>query len=135
MIPFSLDSKMLTMQGVFYPTGYIMAMLPDRDSAAAVGAELAAHAGGGQVSLVEPSEVISVIGATVKGNDDGSGMPSAGSEAATVREFVELARKGHYGLLIEVPEDEDVQRATDVLHTHKFSYAQRYRMLVIQDIT
>ncbi|MBC7436219.1 MAG: hypothetical protein H7332_09140 [Bdellovibrionales bacterium] len=135
MTPFFLDGKMLTMQGVFYPTGYIMAMLPDRDSANAVGREMAAHPGGGQVSLVEPAEVISIIGGTVKGTDDGSGMPSAGSEAATVREFVELAQKGHCGMLIEVPDDANLQRAKDVLHAHNFSYAQRYRMLVIEDIT
>jgi hypothetical protein len=134
MTPFSLDRKMLTMQGVFYPTGYIMAMLPDRDAANAVATRLEGEPGGADMSLVDPSEVISVIGGTVKGADDGSELPSAGTEAATVRKFVELAQKGHYGLLIKVPKDELAKRAMEVLQANNFSYAQRYHMLVIEDI-
>jgi hypothetical protein len=134
MTPFSLDRKMLTLGGVFYPTGYIMAMLPDRDSAAGVAMALEGQPGSAEISLVEPAEVISVIGATVKGTDDGSDLPSAGTEAATVREYVELAKKGHYGLLINVANDEQSQRALEALQTHNFSYAQRYHLLVMEDI-
>jgi hypothetical protein len=125
---------MLTLGGVFYPTGYIMAMLPDRDSAAGVAMALEGQPGSAEISLVEPAEVISVIGATVKGTDDGSELPSAGTEAATVREYVELAKKGHYGLLINVANDEQSQRALEALQTHNFSYAQRYHLLVMEDI-
>ena len=134
MQPFSLDRKMLTMRGVFYPTGYIMAMLPDQASATSAAQELEAQPGSADITLVEPSAVISVIGATVKGADDGSDLPSAGTEAATVREYVELAQKGHYGLLIKVANDEQAQRASAALHAHNFLYAQRYHMLVIEDI-
>ncbi|CAN5623572.1 hypothetical protein BH11PSE7_BH11PSE7_36310 [soil metagenome] len=134
MTPFSLDRKMLTMGGVFYPTGYIMAMLPDRDSAAGVAKTLESQPGSAEISLLEPSEVISVIGATVKGADDGSDLPSAGTEAATVREYVEMAKKGQYGLLIKVANDEQSQRVLQALQAHHFTYAQRYHMLAIEDI-
>ena len=134
MTPFSLDRKMLTMQGIFYPTGNIMAMVPDRDSANAVAHALEGQPDSAEITLVEPSAVISVIGATVKGADDGSDLPSAGTEAATVREYVELAQKGHYGLLIKVGNNDEAQRVMDVLHANNFSYAQRYHMLVIEDL-
>ena len=33
MKPFELDSHMLTLRGVFYPTGHVLAMLPGRQQA------------------------------------------------------------------------------------------------------
>jgi len=133
MKPFALDPKMLTMAGVFYPTGHIMAMVPDHNCAMQVARDIEAVPEHGDVSLLEPAAVIHEIGPTARGSDDGA-LPSAGTEAATVRQFVDLAQQGQYGLLIRVANDEQAARVMDVLHANKFSYAQRYHMLAIEDI-
>lgn len=133
MKPFALDKKMLTMSGVFYPTGHIMAMVPDRECAMQIAKALEANPDHGEVALLEPAAVIHEIGPTARGSDDGV-LPSAGTEAATVRQFVDLAQQGQYGLLIRVNSDEDAERAMNVLHDNRFSYAQRYHMLAIEDI-
>lgn len=134
MKPFALDRKMLTISGVFYPTGHIVAMVPDREGAMQIARELEANPGHGEVALLEPSVIIQEIGPTAIGSDDGEMPPSVGTEGATVREFVELARQGQYGLLIGVNSSEDADRVMDVLHKSRFSYAQRYHMLAIEDI-
>jgi hypothetical protein len=133
MSSFNLDRKMLTMAGVFYPTGHIMAMLPSESAARAARDALAALPDAGEVTLIDPATVISVIGATARGTDDG-GMPSAGTEAATVRHYVDLAKKDHWGLLVRVKDDDEAHRAMDVLQRNDFSYAQRYHVLAIEDI-
>ncbi len=38
MRQFALEPRMLTMRGVFYPTGYMFVMLPRLEEAAAAGA-------------------------------------------------------------------------------------------------
>ena len=134
MKPFALDPKMFTISGVFYPTGYIMVMVPDREGAVKIAQELEAVPGHSDVSLLEPDVVIHDIGRTARGSDDGDMPPSIGTESATVREYVELAQQGQYGLLIGVNSSEDADRVTEVLHRNSFSYAQRYHMLAIEDI-
>ncbi len=133
MKPFALDPKMLTMSGVFYPTGYIMAMLPDREGAMQVAKQIEALPDHGDVALLEPATVIHEIGPTARGSDDGA-LPSAGTEAATVRQFVDLAQQGHFGLLIRVADDDAATAAMEALQANSFSYAQRYHMLAIEDI-
>lgn len=133
MKPFALDKKMLTMSGVFYPTGYIMAMVPDREGAMQIARKLEANPDHGEVELLEPAVIIHEIGPTGRGSDGGT-LPSAGTEAATVRQFVDMAEQGQYGLLIRVNSDADAGRVMDVLHSSRFSYAQRYHMLAIEDI-
>jgi hypothetical protein len=134
MKPFALDRKMFTISGVFYPTGHIMAMVPDRAGALKIATEIEAIAGHGEVSLIEPAAVIQDIGQTATGSDDGEMPPSIGTESATVREYVELAQQGQYGLLIRVNGSDDAEHVADVLRKNHFSYAQRYHMLAIEDI-
>jgi hypothetical protein len=134
MKPYALDSKMFTISGVFYPTGHIMAMVPDHESAVKIAKELEAIPGHGEISLLEPAAIITDIGRTAVGSDDGDMPPSIGTESATVREYVELAQKGQYGLLVRVNSSEAAERVADVLRKNQFSYAQRYHMLVIEDI-
>ena len=134
MKQFALDPKMFTISGVFYPTGHIVAMVPDREGATLIARDLEAHPDHGEVQLLEPSVILQEIGPSARGSDDGQMPPSIGTEGATVREYVELAQQGHYGLLIRVNSSEDADRVMDVLHKSRFSYAQRYHMLVIEDI-
>jgi hypothetical protein len=133
MRPFSLESRMLTMGGVFYPKGYLMVMLPTEQDARQLEREL--QAGGYQDEepmLLEPETILEVVGHTVR-NADGSAMPSVGTEAATIHEYERLARLGQYGMMIHARTEKDTQKVMDAVHHVPFTYAQKYRWLVIED--
>jgi hypothetical protein len=133
MKPFSLQSRMLTMRGVFYPTGYIFVMLPEEQHASKLDHDLrAAGYSDEEPILVTPEQILDDIGRTVRRDDNP--LPSVGTEAATVHQFEQLALKGHCGVMIHAPSTEETQRVMDVVHTLPFSIAERYRRLVIEDM-
>jgi hypothetical protein len=133
MKPFILDNDMLTMGGVFYPTGYMFIMFPSRE-----GAEKAVQAlqdggiAGDTISLLTPEVIQEKVARTV-GNAD-IPLPSAGTEGDTVRRYAELAGKGHHALMVHAPSGGESDRIMDLLQGHEISYAQKYRKLVIQDM-
>ncbi|MDM0015668.1 hypothetical protein QTH87_24735 [Variovorax sp. J22P168] len=130
---FSLDPSMLaTIGGTFYPTGYSMVMFPDQATAVSVGTELASTLDGSEVLLVTPAAMFAQITPTVSDNDDP--LPSAGTEGATVRAYTKLAKEGHHGLLVKTPDEETAERMMQVVRRSPYSMAQRYRMLVIEDL-
>lgn len=133
MKPFTLESDMLTMGGVFYPTGHVFLMFPGREGAEkAAQALLDAGVDDNAVSLVTPTQIQEQIARTV-GNAD-IPLPSAGTEADTVRRFAELASKGGHALLVHAPKAEESDRVMALLKGHDIPYAQKYRMLVIEDL-
>ena len=131
MKPFSLSKDMLNIRGQFYPTGYIVASFPSeqaaRDAAQAV---TEAGADADEIYLLTPEAVLGEIAHTV--GNAGIPLPSAGTEADTVRRFVELAAQGHYTLMIPSPDSEHKEPVRAALE--RSSYAQKYRMLVIEDV-
>lgn len=130
---FSLDPSMLaTISGTFYPSGYSMVMFPDQATAVSVGTELASELEGSEVLLVTPAAIFSQIAPTVSDNDDP--LPSAGTEGATVRAYTKLAKEGHHGLLVKTPDEAIAERMMQVVRRSPYSMAQRYRMLVIEDL-
>ncbi|WP_038218540.1 MULTISPECIES: hypothetical protein [Xenophilus] len=134
MQPFALTPQMLSpIGGAFYPTGHSMVMYPDETQARAA-ADALVHAGftGDAVYFVPARAVLEQISPTVAEADDP--LPSAGTDAATVRAFTELARQGHVGLLVRTRSDEDRDRLASVLKDTAPSIAQRYRRLVIEDL-
>lgn len=133
MKPFQLDSKMLTMGGVFYPTGWIFVMFPTRDDAEKVVHELQLRDyDTTSIMLVTPEDTLGKIVHTVGGTN--IPLPSAGTEGATARKFAELAAKGHYALMIEAPGSEEAERYMQVIRKVPFSYAEKYRHLIIEDL-
>ena len=133
MKPFALEPNMLTMGGVFYPTGHMFLMFPSRDDAQKAGqALLDVGYTGESISLVTPEMIHEQITRTV-GNAD-IPLPSAGTEGDTVRRFAELASQGHHALMIHAPKAEATERIMELLKTHPVSYAQKYRHLVIEDL-
>jgi len=133
MKPFALESNMLTMRGVFYPTGHLFIMFPTEQHAREA-ERLLLHDGirGDEISLLTPKEIHEKIAATV---DTESGhMPSPGTEAATVRHFEQLAQQGHHALLVHAPSARETDRVMRLLASAKISYAQRYRHLIIEDL-
>jgi hypothetical protein len=127
---FELTPKMLSLGGVFYPTGYAFIMFPDAANAAQVARELDADHEG--IMLLTPADILSQIG---KADDESDvALPSIGTEGATVRKYVDLAREGHHALMIPAPSQEATERIMEVVRKVPFSYAQRYHLLVIEDL-
>jgi thiamine pyrophosphokinase len=134
MKAFELEPHMLTLRGVFYPTGHMFIMFPtEKDARDAEHAlEEANGHSGDSISLLTPRDIQEKIARTI-GHAD-LPLPSAGTEADTVRHFTELASKGHYALMIHAPTAEETERIMDVLKAFPISYAQKYRHLVIEDL-
>jgi hypothetical protein len=133
MKQFSLQSRMLTMRGVFYPTGYMFVMLPRLEDAERLDHDLQSSGyRGHDVMLVPPDTILGQISATVSHNFDT--LPSIGTEAATVLEYERRARQGECAVMIHAPTRQDSDAVMDVAHTMPFSYATRYRPLVIEDL-
>jgi hypothetical protein len=133
MKPFSIEPKMLTMRGVFYPTGYMFIMFPtEKDARDAERALEDNGVSGESVSLLSPQETQEKVARTVGSAD--MPMPSAGTEADTVRHFAQLASEGHHALMIHAPAAKDSERVMQVLKDAHMSYGQKYRYLVIEDL-
>lgn len=131
---FELSRDMLTLSGKFYPTGHIVAMFPSADAARAAVRGLADDGfPEDEISLITPEVMLRDIVRSV--GNDGIPLPSAGTEADTVRRFADYASDGHHALLIHAPHgDEANERVMRVLRQHGVSYAQKYRKLVIEDL-
>jgi hypothetical protein len=130
---FELEPEMLTMRGVFYPTGYMVVMLPTEQDARAAERKLEeSGVMGEKVALLTPDVIQEKIARTV-GNAD-MPLPSAGTEADTVRRFAELAGKGHHALMIHAPHADETAHIMEVLKDFPLSYGQKYRQLVIEDL-
>ena len=130
---FELEPGMLTMRGVFYPTGYMILMLPTEQDARAAERKLEEDGlSGDKVSLLSPEVIQEKIARTVGSAD--IPLPSAGTEADTVRKFAELASKGHYALMIHAPHGDETAHIMEVLKGFPMSYGQKYRQLVIEDL-
>ncbi|SFU54186.1 hypothetical protein SAMN05216350_102464 [Polaromonas sp. YR568] len=127
---FELTKKMLSMGGVFYPTGYAFIMFPDPDDARQVAHELEVASDG--VMLLTPDEIIDSI-SHADGHSDVR-LPRVGTEGATVHKYVDLAREGHHALMIPVPNKDTTERIMAVVRRVPFSYAQKYHSLAIEDL-
>ncbi|QHI97230.1 RNA-binding protein [Xylophilus rhododendri] len=134
MSEFVMDPGMLTMGGVFYPTGHAVIMFPDKADADSTAAALVTEAGfsGDQVRTLSPATFLRDIAKSEEGSD--IPLPSVGTEGATVRSFESLARQGHHGLVVAADSREDTERLMAVARRVPFSLAQKYRSLVIEDL-
>ena len=133
MQAFQITSKMTTIQGVFYPTGYAIVMFADAENAARAASEIEA-AGFASQDIMEltPAVILREIG-KVEG-DESVALPSVGTEGATVQKYINLAREGHHGLMVKAASDADSTRLMDIARRFAFSYGQKYHMLAIEDL-
>ncbi|MDP3356212.1 MAG: RNA-binding protein [Polaromonas sp.] len=133
MKTFALHPKMLTLSGVFYPTGYAVIMFPDAQQAEQAARELVS---GGYdddaIMLLPPETILREIG-RVDGDSDVD-LPSVGTEGATVQKYIKLARQGQHGLMVHAASDKDTERVMSVVRTLPFSYAQKYHILAMEDL-
>jgi hypothetical protein len=132
MKPFALEPGMLTIRGVFYPTGHLFLMFPDERAARDAERALERNGHSGEhICLLTPAEILEKIAATA-GTDDP--LPTPGTEVQTLRKFTRLAQQGHHGLLIHAPSHDETEHIMQVLQGHPVSYGQKYRHLVIEDL-
>ena len=132
MKKFELTPVMLTMSGTFYPRGYAFIMFPNANLAEQAGREISKAPFGDSVMFLNAATVLRDVG-KVEGDSDVV-LPSVGTEGATVRKYVQLARTGHCGLMVKVDSDEDTELVMQAARSATFSYGQRYRLLAIQDL-
>ena len=133
MKPFTLEPGMLTMGGVFYPTGHMFLMFPSGDEARRAAQKLMDDGFNAElISLVTPQAIQEKIVRTV-GHAD-IPLPSVGTETDTVRKFAELASQGHHALMIHAPSGDETEQVMNTLKGTNISYAQKYRHLVIEDL-
>ncbi|MDP1564865.1 MAG: RNA-binding protein [Polaromonas sp.] len=132
MKTFELTPKMVTMGGVFYPTGFAVLLFPEAEQARQAGEALeAAGFAGEAVMLLPPETILRDIG---KVDGDKGGMPSVGTEGHTVDKYIALARQGHHGVMVHAPDDEDTERLLTSLRQLPFTYGQKYHMLAMEDL-
>ena len=135
MRTFHLEPGMTTLGGVFYPTGYMVLMFPTEHDARDAARRL------DEVGLDEeaichasPEEFLrEVLG--IDGDEDEDHMPSAGTEGDTAHRFSQLAREGHHALLVYAPSARQSTHVMEVLKEARISYGQKYRHLIIEDLT
>lgn len=132
MNKFEISSDMVTMGGTFYPRGYAFIMFPNAMEAERAGNEIAKTPFGSTVMFLNTATVLRDIG-KVEGESD-IVLPSVGTEGATVRKYVDLARKGHCALMVKVDSDEETELVMKAARAANFSYGQRYQLLAIQDL-
>lgn len=131
---FILEPRMrAAIGGAFYPSGYSMVMFPNAEDANRIGHRLIEKGvSGDEIYLLPAETVLAEITPTVKESDDP--LPSAGTDAATVRAYTKLAREGHTALLVKTKNEEAANRLMEEVRTVPYSIAQRYRTLVIEDL-
>lgn len=130
---FELTSDMLTMNDVFYPKGYAFIMFPDAAAAEQAARHIEGHPGPTEpVMLLSAATVLKEIG-KVDGDSDVN-LPSVGTEGATVRKYVDLARQGQVALMVKVDSDEDAEVVMVAARKMQFSYGQRYHLLAMEDL-
>ena len=137
MQDFKLTPDMLTLGGVFYPKGYAFIMFPTAQEAELVAGEI-----GGKMSspkgepanlmYLTPASVLRNVG-RIEGESD-LALPSVGTEGATVRKYVDLARLGHHALMVRVRSDEEAEQVMVSARKANFSYGQRYHLLAMEDL-
>ena len=121
---------MLTISGVFYPTGYAFIMFPDAESARQAADKIDPLSD--TVMLLTPDLVLTEIG-KVDG-DSAAALPDVGTESATVQRYVNLARKCHHALMVAVPDAKAAELVTAEARKYDFSFGQLYHMLAIEDL-
>jgi hypothetical protein len=133
MKDFALASRMLTLSGEFYPTGFVFVMLPSPDDAKKVEDDLLACGfKEDDIMLLKPEVILEKIVPTAAHHGDS--MPSVGTDSAMVLKYRALALEGHSGMMIRAPSADTTETVMKVVRGVPFSIAEKYRFLVIEDL-
>lgn len=134
---FSLDPGMTNLRGCFYPRGHIVLMFPtEKDAVHAAELLEADGLSEDEICIATPTEFQTQIrGHGETDEDDDVVLPSVGTEYDTAHHFLELAKSGHYALLVHAKSGLSTEHVRELLKDTPLTYGQRYRFLVIEDVT
>ena len=108
-------------------------MFPDASAAEQVARDIESNPGTtSEVMLLSPATVLKEIG-KIEGESDVT-LPSVGTEGATVRRYVDLARRGNSALMVKLGSDEEAALVMVAARKVTFSYGQRYHLLAMEDL-
>ncbi|MET1116443.1 MAG: hypothetical protein ABWY08_16040 [Comamonas sp.] len=131
MTPFSLDSSMTSMGGVFYPTGHVFALVPSDDVAHAAAEALHALGYAGAVRHATPDAILADIVPTLGVEEDE--LSAVGPEGEIVQRIGALAQQGQHGLLVALGRNA-AHEVAEVLNAYGATAAFHYRELVIEEL-
>jgi hypothetical protein len=118
--------------GVFSPTGHVVLALPKGTDLDAIETALAAASlGTDPVVRVSPAHMLAQADADL---ERASPLASVGQERNLVKAHRELALQGHTFLVIDAPDDEQVQRVAEIARRFGAARAQRYGRFVIEEL-
>ncbi|WP_427912403.1 hypothetical protein ACPWT1_17410 [Ramlibacter sp. MMS24-I3-19] len=132
MKAFHLEPRMMSLMGDFYPTGHVFMMFPTEDHARKAEALLSQDGIDCEsICFLTPKDILDLVHMfdlhDVK-------LPTVGYEENTARHFGELAREGHYALLVPCRNAKVCDRLMADLREAGMSCAVRYRHFVIEDL-
>ena len=117
--------------GVFYPTGHIVAAFEDEASALkAQECLVREHWPEDHVVYVDPP----AMEREAEENLDDASFLAAGASLPARQKQLELARAGCHFLLIFAPDDDDQERAMQLLDGMAVRYAVKYHRLIIENL-
>lgn len=117
--------------GVFYPTGHIVAAFVDEASAMKAQACLVReHWPEDHVVYVDPPAMVR----EAEENLEDASFLAAGASLPAREKQLELARAGCHFLLIFAPDDDDQERAMQLLDGLAVRYAVKYHRLIIENL-
>jgi hypothetical protein len=133
MKDFAMASRMLTLRGEFYPTGFVFAMMPSEDDAQVVERGLLSSGFEGEdIMLLKADDVLQKVVPTTAHH--GEVFPSVGTESATVLKYRDLALQGHCAMMVRASSGDSTEKVMQSVRTVPFSIAEKYRFLVIEDL-
>ena len=118
--------------GVFSPIGHVVMAMPRGTDLDAVEAALAeAHIGTDPVVRLPPAQMLAQAEADL---ERASPLASVGQERNLVKAQRTLAAQGHTFLVIDAPNDVQVQRVAAIARRFGATRAQRYGRWVIEEL-
>jgi hypothetical protein len=132
-----LKGPLATLWGTYYPKGYVVAVVHEREAADRAAAALrAAGFGEEDVRVHTGQEVVDrherFRASMSVGQRIGAGLPSDEHEA--LNDYLEEARQGRHFLTVHAPAHELVHRARDVLRGYGGHAMRYYGELTIEDL-
>lgn len=118
--------------GAFYPRGHTVVAFSTYQNASTVLADLTAHAPAFDDTIaVTPQEMIDFAETNIA---QAGVIANMGTSLTTVQNFLNAARQGSHFLVIPTPDDAVAATVTQSIGRVSHMLAQRYHLLVIEDV-
>jgi len=132
MKPLVVTSAMTNMNGVFYPTGHVLALFKDQAAVQEMAAALEAGHHHGSAAYADPECIRREITKTLEGTE--SILPSSGADNDLVRRIDDLAQRGCHGVLIELSDKDNIEAVQSTVQAHGAQAAFYYRTFIIEEL-